>query len=45
MQSPQELYVADHPVVIGSRVKELVSTLRLDCEDVLVVAVFGISGI
>ncbi|PWA36265.1 TMV resistance protein N [Artemisia annua] len=45
MQSPQELHVADHPVVVGSRVKELISTLRLDCQDVLVVAVFGISGI
>ncbi|PWA77141.1 TMV resistance protein N [Artemisia annua] len=45
MQSPKELHVADHPVVVGSRVKDLISTLRLDCEDVLVVAVFGISGI
>ncbi|PWA62220.1 TMV resistance protein N [Artemisia annua] len=45
MQSPHELHVADHPVVVGSRVKELISTLRLDSEDVLVVAVFGISGI
>ncbi|PWA97045.1 TMV resistance protein N [Artemisia annua] len=45
MQSPQELHVADHPVVLGSRAEELISTLRLDCDDVLVVAVFGISGI
>lgn len=28
MQSPQELHVADHPVVVGSRVKELISILR-----------------
>nr|GEY85590.1 TMV resistance protein N [Tanacetum cinerariifolium] len=45
MQSPQELHVADHPIVIGSRVKELISTLRLDYEDILVVLVFGIGGI
>ncbi|PWA44985.1 hypothetical protein CTI12_AA520860 [Artemisia annua] len=45
MQSPKELHVADHPVVVGSRVKELISTLRLDCEEVSVVAVFGFSGI
>ncbi|PWA50866.1 TMV resistance protein N [Artemisia annua] len=41
----QALRDADHPVVVGSRVKELISILRLDCEDVLVVAVFGVSGI
>ncbi|GJR67669.1 TMV resistance protein N [Tanacetum coccineum] len=45
MQSPQELHVSDHPVGIGSRAEELISTLRLDRDDVLVVAVFGISGI
>ncbi|PWA74761.1 TMV resistance protein N [Artemisia annua] len=45
MQSPQELHIADHPVEIGSRAEKLISTLRLDCEDVLVVAVFGCSGI
>ncbi|GKB18145.1 TMV resistance protein N [Tanacetum coccineum] len=45
MQSPQELHVADHPVVMGSRAEELISTLRLDRDDVLVVAVFGIRGI
>nr|GEV67427.1 TMV resistance protein N [Tanacetum cinerariifolium] len=45
MQSPQELHVTDHPVGIGSRAEELISKLELDCEDVLVVAVFGISGI
>ncbi|KAI3800976.1 hypothetical protein L1987_29076 [Smallanthus sonchifolius] len=46
MQRPQELHVTDHPVGIGSRAEELISTLRLDRKDhVLVVAVFGISGI
>ncbi|KAI3693516.1 hypothetical protein L1987_76460 [Smallanthus sonchifolius] len=46
MQSPQELHVTDYPVGIGSRAKELISTLRLDRKDhVLVVAVLGISGI
>ncbi|KAI3800974.1 hypothetical protein L1987_29074 [Smallanthus sonchifolius] len=46
MQRPQELHVADHPVGIGSRAEELISTLRLDWKDqVLVVAVLGISGI
>ncbi|GKB73247.1 TMV resistance protein N [Tanacetum coccineum] len=45
MQSPQELHVADHPVVMGSRAEELISTLRLDRDDVLVVGVFRISGI
>ncbi|KAI3741842.1 hypothetical protein L1987_59520 [Smallanthus sonchifolius] len=46
MQRPQELHVTDHPVGIGSRAEELISTLGLDRKDhVLVVAVFGISGI
>ncbi|XP_076898659.1 disease resistance protein Roq1-like [Bidens hawaiensis] len=46
MQRPQELHVTDHPVGVGSRAEELISTLRLDWKDrVLVVAVFGISGI
>ncbi|XP_076929881.1 toll/interleukin-1 receptor-like protein [Bidens hawaiensis] len=46
MQRPQELHVTDHPVGIGSRAEDLISTLRLDQKDrVLVVAVFGISGI
>ncbi|XP_076896403.1 toll/interleukin-1 receptor-like protein [Bidens hawaiensis] len=46
MQNPQELHVTDHPVGVGSRAEELISKLRLDCKDhVLVVAVFGISGI
>ncbi|XP_076929886.1 TMV resistance protein N-like [Bidens hawaiensis] len=46
MQRPQEFHVTDHPVGIASRAEELISTLRLDQKDrVLVVAVFGISGI
>ncbi|KAK1420489.1 hypothetical protein QVD17_22129 [Tagetes erecta] len=46
MQRPLKLHVTDYPVGIGSRAKELISTLRLDRKDcVLVVAVFGISGI
>ncbi|XP_076899060.1 disease resistance protein Roq1-like [Bidens hawaiensis] len=46
MQRPQELHVTDHPVGIGSRAEELISILRLDQKDlVLVVAVFGFSGI
>ncbi|XP_076900003.1 TMV resistance protein N-like isoform X2 [Bidens hawaiensis] len=46
MQRPQELHVTDHPIGIGSRAKELISTLRLDQKDrVLVVAVFGFGGI
>ncbi|KAK1420497.1 hypothetical protein QVD17_22145 [Tagetes erecta] len=46
MQRPQELHVTDYPVGIGSRAEELISTLRLDWKDhVLVVAVFGFSGI
>ncbi|KAK9055801.1 hypothetical protein SSX86_026886 [Deinandra increscens subsp. villosa] len=45
MQSPQQLHVTDYPVGIGSRAEELISRLRLDCKDVLVVAVFGIGGI
>ncbi|XP_076899463.1 disease resistance protein Roq1-like [Bidens hawaiensis] len=46
MQRPQELHVTEHPVGIGSRAEELISTLRLNQKDrVLVVAVFGISGI
>ncbi|KAI3741844.1 hypothetical protein L1987_59522 [Smallanthus sonchifolius] len=46
MQRPQALHVTDHPVGIGSRAEELISTLGLDRKDhVLVVAVFGISGI
>ncbi|XP_076898660.1 toll/interleukin-1 receptor-like protein [Bidens hawaiensis] len=46
MQRPQELHVTEHPVGIGSRAEELISTLMLNQKDrVLVVAVFGISGI
>ena len=45
MQNPQELHVTDYPIGIEPRVCELISTLRMDLENVFIVAVLGISGI
>lgn len=44
MLTPRDMHVTDHPVGIKSRSEELISKLRLDCEDVLVVGVFGFGG-